>query len=80
MWAELAVTAIKLVVAGVALLSSVVVMVWVERRGAAFIQERLGPNRVGPLGLAQVVTPSSSSSRKMSRQRRSTKASTSLRR
>ena len=55
MWAELAVTAIKLVVGAVALLSSVVVMVWVERRGAAFIQDRLGPNRVGPLGLAQPV-------------------------
>jgi NADH-quinone oxidoreductase subunit H len=29
------------------------VMIWVERRGAGFIQNRLGPNVVGPLGLFQ---------------------------
>lgn len=28
-------------------------LVWVERRGSAFIQNRLGPNRIGPLGLVQ---------------------------
>jgi NADH-quinone oxidoreductase subunit H len=35
------------------LLSVTPVMVWVERRGSAMIQDRLGPNRVGPLGLFQ---------------------------
>ena len=35
------------------LLNVTPVMVWVERRGSALIQDRLGPNRVGPLGLLQ---------------------------
>ena len=31
----------------------VYMMIWAERRGSAFIQRRLGPNRVGPFGLLQ---------------------------
>lgn len=55
MWAEVGVTAFKLAVIAGMLFTVVPVMTWVERRGAAFIQDRLGPNRVGPWGLLQPV-------------------------
>jgi NADH-quinone oxidoreductase subunit H len=38
---------------GVMLLTMVPVMVMVERRGSAWLQRRVGPNRVGPFGLLQ---------------------------
>ncbi|MGI9250774.1 MAG: NADH-quinone oxidoreductase subunit NuoH [Pseudohongiellaceae bacterium] len=44
------IAAIMLTVIGVAAM-----LIWVERRLLGFWQERLGPNRVGPFGLLQVV-------------------------
>ena len=36
-------------------LTVVPVMVWVERRGSALMQDRPGPNRLGPFGLIQPI-------------------------
>lgn len=46
---------IKLLVVFLLMVQAVPVLVWVERRGSAFIQNRFGPNRVGPLGLTQLL-------------------------
>ena len=48
-------TALKVVILAGAVISLVPLLTWLERRGAGFIQLRLGPNRVGPLGLFQPV-------------------------
>jgi NADH-quinone oxidoreductase subunit H len=52
---EIAINGIKAVITFLIVVQAVPILVWVERRGSAFIQNRFGPNRVGPLGLMQLL-------------------------
>ncbi len=52
---EITINCVKLVLIFLMMVQAVPVLVWVERRGSAFIQNRFGPNRVGPLGLMQLL-------------------------
>ncbi len=52
---DLAATLAKMAFWLLVLLPAAPVMGWVERRGMALIQDRRGPNRVGPFGLLQTI-------------------------
>lgn len=52
---EVTINCLKLLVVFLMMVQVVPILVWLEPRGSAFIQNRFGPNRVGPLGLVQLL-------------------------
>src|SRR6478736_6466455 len=52
-WVDVGLSVLKIAIVLLVILNVTPIMVWVERRGSALIQDRPGPNRVGPFGLFQ---------------------------
>ncbi|MBI4228167.1 MAG: NADH-quinone oxidoreductase subunit NuoH [Deltaproteobacteria bacterium] len=53
LWIDIGVSFVKVALLLISVLTLVAYLTFAERRVSAFIQDRLGPNRVGPFGLLQ---------------------------